>query len=862
MKSKRYFLWFSIPVIILAVLLVRNIGDLLPSGIQTESSEKKLSGALQALDFWAAQRAYPHPVIPDVGFAAAFEEVRHMKLRGGNVIDESVDPWTALGPANIGGRTLALALHPNDPDVIFAGSASGGLWKSTTGGVGAEAWTHVETGFPVLGVSTIAIDPADPDVMYIGTGEVYAYQESTGGEVIRTTRGSYGIGILKSTDGGATWSMSLDWSYSQTRGVWMIALHPTTSSTLYAATSEGVYKSTDSGQSWVLVHDVIMATDVRIHPTNPEIIFAACGNFSSEGHGIYRSQNAGADWQKLSTGLPSSWSGKVQLAIAPTMPNRIYASIADYDDGRGLYKSTNTGDTWQLVNSTDYPQYQGWYSHYVLVSPFDADDLFVGGIEIWRSHNAGSDLEERSDWTEIYFGTSPPEGPIGGPHYAHADHHFAVWHPTDPNTIFFASDGGVFKTTNGADTFESLIGGYMTTQFYNGFSNSAYDPEKAIGGMQDNLTAIYQGSNAWRRVIGGDGSWTAINTQDDQTMYGSYQYLGILRSRDGGNDWTNVSPQSQSGDQTAFIAPYVLSPSHTTRLYAGRSRLYRSDNEGSDWLATNGGAPLDPSFNPVLSLAVSWTNPDIVYAGVAPINSRARVFRTTNGGADWDDVTGVLPDRYPSDLAVDPNDPTVVYVTFMGYGNSHLFRSTDAGKTWDDIGDGLPDVPASAVTVDPVYPDVLYVGTDLGVFVSPDAGQSWLTFQSGMPTAMVNDLKVYGPWRLLRAATHGNGVFQRDLFDPTTVGVPALPTLQAGLRVHPNPIQPGSRVFFDLPRAGSVRLTLFDVHGRRVASLLEGTRDAGAHEVPLARGQMAPGVYFLRLETQEGVRNTRIVFMD
>jgi len=850
--------WFLLPAAILALAILLMLW---PAGEDPEPKKQKVSGAMRALDFWAAQRAYPNKVVPDVGFAAAWEQARSMD-RGDNAIDDSVAPWNLLGPTNIGGRTLCLALHPNDPDVIFAGSASGGLWKSTSGGMGADAWDYVETGFPVLGVSTIAIDPSAPDLMYIGTGEVYRYQDSIGGEAIRTTRGSYGIGILKTTDGGATWEKSLDWTYQQTRGVWMIALDPVDTDRVFAATTEGVYRSDDAGASWDLVLDVIMGTDLRIHPTNPDIVFAACGNFTSTGHGIYRSLDGGDSWTQLTSGLPAIWSGKTQLAIAPTAPDRVYASIANTGAGLGLYRSLDGGDSWTQVSSTNYAQYQGWYSHYVLISPFDADDLYVGGIEIWRSTNGGVNLSVRSDWTEIYYGTPPPEGPNGGAHYAHADHHFAVWHPSDPSIVFFASDGGVFRTTDGGDTFRCLIGGYATTQFYNGFANSATDPNRAIGGMQDNLTAIYDGTNAWRRVIGGDGAWCAVNPVDDDTMYGSWQYLAVNRSRNGGVNWSYVAPPDQGGDQTAFIAPYVLCPSDPEVLYAGRSRIYKSTNEGSNWTATNGGAEVDPAGNPMISMAVSATSPDTVYAGSAPVNARARVFRTTNGGGSWSDITGTLPDRYPIDLAVDPSDSRVVYVAFMGYGNSHVFRSADSGQTWQDIGAGLPDVPVSAVEVDPDYPQVLYAGTDLGVFISPDAGAYWYAFQDGMPTAMVNDLKV-APGRMLRAATHGNGVFERGLFDPTTTSVAELPGVaeRAGLGVWPNPVQAGSRVSFELPRATDARLTLYDVRGRKVKTLLDGQAAAGPHELALDTERLPAGVYFLRLETREGARNARVVYL-
>ena len=756
-----------------------------------EAAQERLepSGSVKALDFWGASRAYPNLHLPDEAFGLAVDEAMGLDsmYRGG--LDELVDPWEPIGPTNVGGRTLCLALHPSDPDIMFAGSASGGLWKTTAGGVGADAWDIVDLGFSVLGVSTVAIDPVDPDVMYIGTGEAYHYDWTNGGEAIRHARGSYGVGVLKTVDGGANWTKSLDWTYAASKGVWMIEIHPFDRNIVYAATTDGVYKSTDAGGSWTLVHDVIMAMDVRIHPASPDTVFVACGNFGSTGHGIYRTTNGGQDWTKLTSGLPSSWTGKCQLDIAPTSPNIVFASIADYDDGRGLYKSTNTGDSWSKVNSTDYPSYQGWYSHYVLVSPFDEQDLFVGGIEIWRSTDSGSSLSQKSSWQEVHFGTSPPQGPIGGPNYAHADHHFAVWHPTDPNTVFFASDGGVFRSTDFAENFESLIGGYQTCQFYNGFAQSTSSMDLAIGGLQDNFTVIYHGGVPWQRAIGGDGTWCAVHPTNDSTLYGSAQYLSMRRSTNGGSNWSKVSPPEMSGDYTAFVGPYVLCPSSPSRLYAGRSRVYRSDDQGSGWYATNSGQSLVPG-SPVLVLAVSDTNANLVYAATAPISDRARVFNSTNGGGSWTDVTNTLPDRYPGDLAVDPSDPQRVFATFMGFGSSHVFKSENGGASWIDIGAGLPDIPTTAVIVDPSSPDVIYVGTDLGAYVSIDGGDHWQPFTVGMPRTMVNDLKILAAHGKIRAATHGNGAYERDLFDGCSGGGIVTNYCQTA----PNSVGPGALI--------------------------------------------------------------------
>ncbi len=859
LRANCLYLIFAFCVYSLFYFICGSVPEL-PHALYTEN--ETTSGAEKSLNAWATARAYPYQTIPGNAFYQAFKATRQLKSKR-SAINNSVSPWETMGPLNIGGRTLALAFDPVDPDILYAGSASGGLWRSTTAGVGVNAWEYIDTGFPVLGVSSIAIDPDDRDVIYIGTGEVYRYQESNGGEVIRTTRGSYGIGILKSEDGGLSWEMSLDWSYHLLRGIWSIRIDPDNSDIVFAATTEGIYRSLNAGADWEQVLDVIMGTDLIFHPTNSNILIAACGNFSSAGHGIYRTTTGGDTWQQITTGLPSSWSGKAQLGVCPTVPPRFYVSIGNEGSTRGLYMSLNSGYNWQLLNNSDYARYQGWFSHWILPDPNDSEKLFVGGIDIWLSTDGGEDFIEQSEWYSWGFGTPPQGGPEGtSPYYVHADQHYAIYHPTDPNVIYFATDGGVFRSTDGGDTFEGLNGGYATTQFYNGFSTSASDT-KAMGGLQDNMTVIYEGSTSWRREIGGDGFWTAIHPTDSQTLYGEYYYLAMLRSRDGGDSWTGITPPEHSGDNTAFSAPYVLSPSDPTVLYGGRSRIYKSLSEGDEWFATNSGASLD-GYNPALSMAISALSPDTVYASTAPIYSRGRIFRTTDGGVDWIDITGNLPDRYPSDLSVDPNNAAVVYVSFSGFGSSHLFKSTDCGEMWFDINGDLPDLPISAVTVDPLFPQVIYTGNDIGVYISPNGGATWEVFDSGMPIAMVSDLKVAQSDRQLRVATHGNAVFKRDLYDPGASGVTEyVPGIQAypqiPICVSPNPVTRNSSCNFTLKESGPVTLRLFDASGRQVANILDSTCPSGDHTAALPVETMTQGIYFLRVTTPTGSGEARVI---
>lgn len=719
------------------------------------------SGAWIQLQFWSNQRAYPNKVIPSETYFKQYQSVSASLKKSGFI---NSDSWQTIGPHNIGGRTIALAFNPQNTNTIFAGSASGGIWRSYTDGLGAQAWEIIPTGYPVLGVSAIAIPPNDSNTIYIGTGEVYNYHNSFGGVTIRETRGSYGIGILKTTDYGATWIKSLDWSRNEERGVEVLQLNPLNPNTLWAGTTEGTYRSVDAGSTWQLVNSTIMVTDIKINPADSNMVWIACGNSGSAGKGIYRTTNNGVSWTQLTSGVPSNFNGKILLEIYNASPSTLFASVGmGSANGAGTYliKTTNYGDTWTTLSTLNYADYQGWYSHFVGINQNDPSKVIVGGIDLYKSTNGGTTLTQKSYWYLWYLGQAiPPGEPEGPPDYSHADHHCILYDPDNPNIIYFGNDGGVFRTTDGGETFSGCNGGYQTSQFYNYFASSYQDSMIAIGGLQDNATAIYWGTDYWRREIGGDGTSSGIDPANDNIMYGTYQYMSLQKSTDQGNNWNYIAPP---GNNVGFVAPFVVSPSNPQILYAGTDLVYKSTNKGSTWVGTGNGI-----FNgdPLLALSVADNDQNFVYAATAPVNHPAGVYRTTNGGTNWQNVTQNLPDRYPMDIDVNPNDPDTAYIVISGFGTSHLFKTADGGNTWLDKGAGLPDVPTSAVVVDPQYPDRVYVGNDLGVFVSLDGGDSWQTFSDGLTDAViVMDLNISPANRKLRCITHGSGIFERSLIN-------------------------------------------------------------------------------------------------
>ena len=825
----------------------------------------RTSGALQALVYWASQRAYPREAFPSRGYSEAFDLVK-TRFREPQAKGRALGPWRPIGPRNIAGRMLALAFNPQNPHTIYAGAASGGLWRSFTAGVGADAWEYVPTGHPVLGVGAIAFAPSDSNVLYIGTGEVYGYQSSTGGITERLARGSYGIGILKSEDGGRTWSKSLDWSYHQERGVQVIRVDPTRPEVVWAGTTEGIYRSGDAGLSWQQVHTVVMTTDIVINPAHPDTVYAACGNLNSPDHGLYRTRNGGQSWTKMEQLyiVPSIYRGKALLSICESQPDVVMASIGNGGLGGNatwLVRSEDGGDTWTRPSSQDYSLWQGWFSHDVAIHPDDPSIVITVGVDIWKSTTAGANLQKKSDWEAAYFGLVLPGEPEGPPGFSHADHHDLVFHPVDHDVIYFANDGGVFRSLDGGETFAGCNGGLQTAQFYPGFSSSWHDSSLAIGGMQDNSTGLYVGLEAWYRLIGGDGGWAAIDPVTDSTLYGTAQYLMLFKSTNTGASWFEITPPEQG--TTGFIAPYAVAGLQApATIYAGRSRIYKSTNGGVNWYVTNANWDLDG--NPALSLDVALTDPQRVYVTTAPTVTRAGVFRTTDGATSWQNVTGSLPDRYLVGMCIHPFDPDIVFLTASGFGTSHVFRSLDGGDTWDDIGTGLPDVPTSSVVVDPLATSHVYVGNDLGVFVSRDAGDTWEEYSLGLPDAvMVTDLTISLTSHELRATTHGNGVYERPLLSTLTAvpeAVPAAPPIVLAPN-HPNPFNPLTTIAYRLSREGMVRLAVFDLAGHRVRTLVQAPQSPGSYDVEWDgrndRGRALPsGTYLYRLE-QDGLSRTR-----
>ncbi|HYF31913.1 MAG TPA: T9SS type A sorting domain-containing protein [Chitinophagaceae bacterium] len=769
-----------------------------------------LPGVFLSMGEWSDARTYPHKSLDKLAYYRGFETAKQMTIAARNAqsrqYSTTTAPWVPLAPKNFAGRVLSIGFHPTVANTMWVGTAAGGLWKTTTGGTGAPGginWTYVPTGYPVLGVMSIAVHPTDGNTLYIGSGEVYnpgaPGMGPTAGGHIRTFRGTYGIGILKTTDGGTTWNRVLNFDSSQSKGVADILIHPTNPDIVFAATSDGVYRTLDGGGNWSLIHNVTMAMDLCFKPGNPSITYIACGNFDSPGRGIYKTTNSTAATPTISainTGLPGTITGKIALSVSAAAPNSVWASVGrepDSSDPFGLYVSTNEGGTWSLLEDAIPLMYtpglsrlnQGWYAHDVAVDPTNTNNIYWCEMDMWRSTNAGSSFSRISVWSNwnINFTTVGTTSEGTNTNYAHADVHRIYISPWNSNTLYICTDGGIFRSTNNGTSWSGLNGGLMTAQIYPNMGQSMQDENFAIGGLQDNEGFVYEGNAGCRRIGNlGDGFHAAIHPTNDATCFIASYYLNIKKSTNRAASFSNnltVNPSSPPSENACFNAPYVMAPSAPATMYAGTYRLRKTTNTGTSW-ALIGPNPLVHTQALILYIAVAPSDANTLYVSVAPGGGfPAKLMKSTNGGTSFTDVTGTLPDRYITDIAIDGANPNRVAVSLSGFNTSHVFLTRDGGTTWTDVGGDLPDIPHNTLMFDPINRRTLYVGNDLGVFYAhgmpvgtgalpPTTSMTWTAYNEGIEDAvLVSDLFATGTGKL-RIATFGRGMWERE-FAPSSI---------------------------------------------------------------------------------------------
>jgi len=652
-------------------------------------------------------------------------------------VQGSAASWSEIGPSSSPGGYAGLGRlgcvrpDPVDPNILWVGSAGGGLWKSTDGGL---TWTTGTDHLPTLGVTDIAFDPVDPSTMYIATGD---------GDASDT----YSIGVMKSVDGGVTWETTgLSWATSQTSLLNRVLVNPDDGNILIAAGS-GIHRSTDAGATWVQTSSTRIF-DLEFKPGDPTTMYAS-GNLSN----VFRSTDGGASWTQMGGGFPTA-GRRVALAVTAANPEYVYALVANASSGfLGVYRSTDGGSTWSMranspnllgweANGSDTGG-QGWYDLAIAASPLDAEEIYTGGVNVWKSINGGTSWTISTMWYAV-----------GGIANIHADQH-DLYFLTGTSTLYAGNDGGIYRTTDHGSTWSWLGAGLRITQFYR-FGNSQTDADRVIAGAQDNGTKMVN-NTTWSDVIGGDGMEALIDYSDEDIMYGELYYGDIYRSMNGGISWAPISGGiTESG---GWITPYVIDPEDPATLYAGFRHVWKTTNRGTSWsIISNFG-------NSTLTLLeISPSNPDFIYAGTGGL-----IYRTTDGGAtNWTTLTRPAGSGTTTDIAIHQFDPDHIWFTSSGYtAGQKVYESLDGGTTWTNISSNLPNVPVNCVLFQNNSPDRIYVGTDIGVWYRDQASPDWIEYNDGLANVVVTELEMQYATNKLRAATYGRGVWESDAVENT-----------------------------------------------------------------------------------------------
>lgn len=649
--------------------------------------------------------------------------------------------WTALGPFGSptngdAGRIQVIKTATNNVNIIYVGTAAGGLWKSTDGGVTYNTTTDL---LPSLGVADIAVSPTNSNVIYIATGD-------------KDAGDTHSTGVMKSTDGGATFNTTgLTWSTSLSRRIYRLLIDPTNANKMLVASSVGIYRSLDAGVTWSLSSGTYVY-DMEYKPGDPNTVYAVTAT------SLLKSTDAGVTFTGVAIAATMN-TNRLSLAVTAANPAYVYVLGSSNSNAfGGLYRSTNSGATFSTMSTSpnifDWGVVptgtggQGWYDIAIDASPTNANEIVVGGVNSWRSTNGGSTWSLHTHWTGG-----------GGRPYVHADLHYVYY--ASGTTIFLGTDGGIARTTNGGTNYSTINGNMNIAQIYK-LGNSATTAGRIVSGHQDNGTNLSNGA-AWSQIYGGDGMDCFISWNNDNTIIASYVNGDFQRSTNGGGSWTNIV-NGLSGT-AAWVAPIVQDPVTPNTYYCGYSQMFKTTNQGTNWsvMGTTNMGTLDEIY-------VAPSNPNVIYA-----TTSGSVWKTINGGSTWSNITAGIntPSAQITDITCDNTNPNNVYVSLSGYAaGNKVFGSNNGGTTWTNMSAGLPNIPANCIIYSNNSPQKLYLGTDVGVYYKEASMPTWQFYGTGLPNVIVDELEIFYPTQKLRAATYGRGVWETALYsNPTAAPV-------------------------------------------------------------------------------------------
>jgi photosystem II stability/assembly factor-like uncharacterized protein len=840
----------------------RSIRDEIPEDI-------KNSKAFKRFEWYFQQRTYPLSSFP---YSIYLQEMnREIQTIKNNTFKSRNLEWTSIGPHGmqalplfdhwgvVGGRVRAIAVHPVDADIVYIGAACGGIWKSIDGG---DNWMDIGNELTSLSFGAIAIDPQNPDLIYAGSGEPNFFDG-----FIHFP----GMGLFKSADGGESWDTIIN-GFGNLTHFSDIAVSPFHSNLVIASIAggscyanagvenEGIWRSIDGGMTWIMTLDYKDAFDVAFHPYDENIVYCAIGGMT-ENAGFYSSSDQGETWTQHNQGLQAANTiARMHFDISLSNPDTIYSVI--YQPGTGAFwtgttrafKSTDGGLNWvQISEGIHLGGYyggfmdQGFYDLCIAVDPVDPDHVFIGNIE----------LHETTDGS--VFSPVRPFGNNANGSLVHPDYHKLVFAPSSPNILFIGCDGGLYKSLDTGQNATSQNSGLETLQFYRLASHPS-NPDIVMGGMQDNGNGItYDAGISWEMNITGDGMECFFDYENPNIVYASIQNGMLMKSYNGGATFSLIK-----NVYGAWISPFFMHPTDHNTLYVAAKSIHKSLNGGASWtVIAQDVAPVNVS-----AMAQSRVNPDhMIFAtggGSSPIPDTVFIVKiSTDGGYTWIDVTNHIPGevRWISRVAADPEDANTMYVLRTGFSaGNKLWKTTDLGETWINISGDLPDLPCSDLFIDPDNTDIIYVANDISVYLTTDGGASWEYASFGMPFVPVMDFDYVkiDEVKYLRVATHGRSIYQTCLLN---VGIDHSP-IQASffnLQCYPNPISNKTTIEFTLQQGGHVHLAIYNQLGEKVAVLVDEYKPAGVHKVSWDAAGLPAGIYLVRLQAGNEVAGAKVV---
>jgi photosystem II stability/assembly factor-like uncharacterized protein len=765
-----------------------------------------LSGTLAGQKAVKPQRVQStDPALRLKGYEAYLEMVKTSPFKALN--------WSHIGPTNVSGRStdIAVVTPRGKSYVIYVGTASGGVWKTTNEGT---TWEPVFDRAPSTASGDIAISPADPETIWVGTGEANIFRSSQGG-----------CGIYKSTDGGKTWvHMGLADTYTIAR----IVIHPQNPDIVYVAASghewtdnveRGVYKTADGGKTWqkvLYVNERTGAIDLAMDPGDSDTLYAALWqrmrlkwndprNLAGYGaSGLYKTVDGGKTWRPINSGLPEGkFRGRIGIDVCLKKPNVLYALVDNYElaeaakgqeeatdsygrpssgriKGATLYRSDDKGENWVLAAPTTpetksllerHSGTYGWVFGQVRVDPNDENTVYIMGVPLSVSKDGGKTFR-------TLRGT-------------HVDHHGLWIDPDNSNYLVNVNDGGLGISYDGGKTWRGFTANLPVCQFF----NIAYDmasPFRVYGSMQDHgsfrgqvlrKTERFTGKTLegfeavdFEPVPGGEGCSHAIDPTDPDIVYSAEFYGRITRSdmrlpeRERTKELLPASYPDEPPLRGQWVAPFIISPHNNETIYHGMQYLFRSTNRGDTWerispdLTYNTAAEMgDIPYHTLFAISESPLRAGLIYAGT----DDGKVHVTRDGGKTWSEIMSGLPyQKWVSRLAASAFDLGTVYMTQNGKRDDdftpYVWKSTDFGKTWTSIAGNIPLGPVNVIREDPIDRNILYLGTDGGVFVTKDGGKTWSALGGNLPMVYVHDLIIHPRDNVIVIATHGHGMWALD----------------------------------------------------------------------------------------------------